>query len=714
MKIPGKTIQDQLPSLKKMVRNAKNNFRDNYQRFNDFRKFVYEKSITQAEEDVNNELGRPNIETNVLTAYQSRLCGEFSKQEPSFEVSKDEGAQIPDEVPMIVEGHLRHIMEEAKSANTQYKTYRNALSGGFANLKVFTEYANEKSFEQVLKVRGTKYPTMTGYDPLATEPHKCDGDFQFEMYPKTKEEFLYEYDVNIDQIKFPASSSVEGFTWSFNDGENDVLLIADFYKKKKKKIKIYYLANNKTYTEKEYKDFMDKWEQENALIPAPVIVKQRMTDMITICRYKFIETMVLTYEETDFKYLPLPFVDGDSIDLYDDSRGSMRQMTRPYCYNAKGAQQLKNLGVQCLAHYLEMMAQHKYIVKKEAIPQEKSYLDALTRIQKASTIVVNAFKDNNPNHAIPEPIIPVQPQAAPPEISNSIGMADQIIQAELGSYDAALGINENQLSGIAIIEAATQSNAAAMPFVVNYIQALNQVALILVDLMPKYYKFPTTIPIIDREGKRTAVRINDNNDPSSVDFNYDSNLLQVKVTAGVNFAIQKSKALNQIIAMSKASPGFADFMQKKGLKVLLDNFEVRGIDILKTLADEYEQEQKQAAQQQMQMQQAAMQNNPNTMNAHTKQFDAQANAAFKAKELQLKEDELGMRRETAMAERDAALARAHAEEIRAAADLKMSHIDMEHRHGKDTVELAHKVRESDRNHERTQKESNNERPQSSD
>jgi hypothetical protein len=707
MKLPSKSIQDKLPSLLKRVKSSRNYFKDNYQRFNMFRSFVYEKSITQPEQDVNNELGRPNLETNVLTAYQSRLCGEFSKQEPSFEVSKEEGADIPNQVPEMVEGHLRHIMEEAKSANTQYSTYRNSLSGGFTSFKVFTEFAHEKSFEHVLKFRQVKYPTMVGHDPLAREPHKCDGEYQFECYPMTKDDFLEKWKIDLSQVIYPPSSSIEGFTWSFNDGDNDMLLVCDFYEKKRKKVEILLLANNKSYTQKEYEEFLKKWEEEMNLAPPPVIVKKRISTFYTICRYTFMEKMVLEYVETDFKYLPLPFVDGDSIDLFDDSRGSLRQFTRPYCYNAKGAQQLKNLGVQCLAHYLEMMAQHKYIIKKEAIPQEKSYLDALTRVQKASTLVVNAFKDNNPDHAIPDPIIPVQPQAAPPEISNSIGMADQIIQAELGSYDAALGINNNELSGLAIVEAATQSNAAAMPFVVNYIQALNQVALILVDLMPKYYKFPTTIPIIDREGNRSAVRINDKNDPNSVDFNYDSNLLQVEVTAGVNFAIQKSKALNQIIAMCKAAPGFADFMQKKGLKVLLDNFEIRGIDILKSLADEYEQEMKQAAAQQSQMQQQMMQNNPHMINAQSKQFDTQVNAQVKSQELQFKREELDMKKEVAIAERDASIARAHAEETRAMVDVKLAHLDMEHQHGKDIVELAHKVNESDRNHERLERDRKN-------
>lgn len=697
--MPGQKIQDKLPYLKKCVEKSYNYFQENYKRFNDFRKFVYETTISERERDVNNELSRPNIECNVLTAYQSRLCGEFSKQEPSIEVALDEGAQVDPQITTVIEGHFRHILEEAKSANTQYTTYRDALSGGFCVLNVTTAYANEKSFNQVIKIRKSKYPTMCGFDPLATDPHKGDGNYSFQCLPKTKEDFKNSYGIDPDGINFPASSAIEGFQWSFNNNIDDIILVCELFEKKKKKVKIHDVAGKGSMTDDQYKKFTADWEAKGEMAPLPVSAKTRTTEMVTICRYVFIETMVLEYEETDYKYLPHIFVDGDSIDLYDNSRGSIKQLTRPYCYNAEGAQRLKNLGMQSLAGYLEMMSQHKYIIKKEAIPQEKSYLDALTRVQQASTLVVNAFKDNNPNHQIPDPIIPITPAAAPPEISNSITMADQIIQNELGSYDAALGINNNQLSGVAIVEGATQSNASAMPFVVNYVQAMNQVALSAVDLMGKYYKTPMTIPIIGKDGKRSAVKINQE---GGMDFNYDSNVFQVKVTPGVNFNIEKSKALNQIIAMCQAAPGFAQFMQSKGLQVLLDNFDIRGIDILKKLAEEYEQEQAQMQQQQMQMAQAAQQNNPNMINANTKAQSAQSDAMLKAKQLQLQEQELQIRLQEAEAERQAALARASAEEVRAEAQLKMSHLDMQHKHGKDVIQMAHTISEAQKNREERQ------------
>jgi hypothetical protein len=386
--------------------------------------------------------------------------------------------------------------------------------------------------------------------------------------------------------------------------------------------------------------------------------------------------------------LPDVFVDGDSIDLYDTHKGTVEQVIRPYAMNAEGAQQLKNLAGQSLANQIEGVVQSKFILKKEAIPTEQPYLNSLTNYQVPNVVVVNAFIDNDPNKPIPEPITPIIPTPIPPEITTAITMADQIIQNELGSYDAQLGINDNQLSGIAIQEAATQSNATAMPYVVNYLCALNQIALIIVDLIPKYYKTPMSIPIIDKEGNRSAIKINGDD---GIDFNYDSNILKVKVTAGVNFSIQKSRALQQIIAMCQASPIFAEFMNVKGLKVLLDNFEIRGIDILKKLAEEFQQELEAKRKSAEENQAAAMQNDPRVIDAQTKKFKAESEAVLAEKKIELEEEKIVMQRDIAEANKDASMARAHAEEIRANADLLIETKKMHHTHGKETLETLHKI-----------------------
>lgn len=119
------------------------------------------------------------------------------------------------------------------------------------------------------------------------------------------------------------------------------------------------------------------------------------------------------------------------------------------------------------------MVMKKWIVAKESIPSE--YEEAYKNLQRASSLVYNSYDRNNPSVPCPPPR-EVQRMPMPQEVSAAFSIADQTTQAILGSYDASLGINNNQLSGVAIVEGATQSNATAMPFVVGHLQALTQAA----------------------------------------------------------------------------------------------------------------------------------------------------------------------------------------------------------------------------------------------
>ena len=65
---------------------------------------------------------------------------------------------------------------------------------------------------------------------------------------------------------------------------------------------------------------------------------------------------------------------------------------------------------------------------------------------------------------------------------------DETIQAILGSYNTSIGVNINEASSLALQEAATQSNASGMPYIVNFLASLTQAYNIILDLIPKYNK----------------------------------------------------------------------------------------------------------------------------------------------------------------------------------------------------------------------------------
>ena len=93
----------------------------------------------------------------------------------------------------MVEAHIREIFAGAANDGLEYKIYTQTLSGGYDVAKVHTEYLSELSFEQKIVVDRVFDPTLTGFDPLARASHKGDGDYCFELIPKTREDLVADF-----------------------------------------------------------------------------------------------------------------------------------------------------------------------------------------------------------------------------------------------------------------------------------------------------------------------------------------------------------------------------------------------------------------------------------------------------------------------------------------------------------------------------------------
>lgn len=688
-----KTYQSQLPRLKKSVQESHDYFKPNYDRYNEFRRFIFECSLRDEEITLLATLSKPQLEFNILEAYISRLLGEFSKQEPDIEVSADDQNTADPMVIKAVEQHLRHTLSDSKNHHTRYEVYKDILSGGFSVMKVTTDYATPMSLKQIINIERAYDPTLCGFDQLARYSHKGDGRFCYELFPKAKEDFIEEFpEVPIDMINF--RRDLAGFNWSFINGSTPTIMVADYYEKKKKKTTIVQLSNNKVITQKKYKEMLQNWDQFEA---PPAVVGSRSTLLETICRYRFIENMVIEYEETDYTMLPLVFFDGNSVIIKTPKNGNVRQVTRPYVYHAKGAQRLKNYAGISLANEIENIVQHKFMVAKEALPKEEEYLQSYKDVQKADVLVFNSVYEENPSQPISNPVREIAKVPAPPEIVQAFTGADQLMQNILGNYDASLGINNNQLSGIAIVEAASQSNATAMPYIVGYMQGLQRVAQIYVDLMPKYYTTPSTLPVTDEEGQKSYIKINQE---GGMDMFFDSNALNVIVKAGASFQVQKSRTIMMVKELMGMSPLMQQFIAEKGLPFVLDNMEGRGIEQLKKMVDEWTKELQQQKEMAKQQQQSEIQNNPAMIKAQQNQqkmmLDSKkAQDQFATDMMKLQQDERKIMADLELSKQSnlVQIVKANTERFSKEIDLQLKQLDMQHRHKKEVVELHHQVKE---------------------
>lgn len=720
-----KRYTDELGRIKKDIQTDYEYFSRNYQNYYRDKKFAFITSLTEEETAKLEYLGKPPLEFNTIEAYISRLCGEFSKQDPSINVERSaDSVSTPLDAATIavVEGHFRAILADANKDGFSNAIYRDLLGGGFSAIKVWTEYATEMAFHQVIKMKRVFDPTLCYWSVNANQPHKGDASHCGEMYPKTVDDFRNEFgsSINLDTMEFVRSNSIGSFNWSYRTtGNQDVLLVCSHYEKKVREKRIVQLADNTIMTTDDYEEMLQNWNQFKQ--PPVVKGKSRKTQIPYFCRYQLIQNQVIDYEETDYRRPPIVFVDGNSVMIRSEAQGAAQQVTRSYIWHAKDQQRLINFAGQSLANEMENSVQHKWIIPAESL--NPKYLDGITNNQQANAIITNAYSADGTKQ-LPQPREVVRPPI-PGEIISTFSSGAQMMQTILGSYDASLGINNNQLSGVAIVEGATQSNAAAMPYVMGYLQGLNQAALVCLDLIPLYLNTPRSLPIVRPDGKRSYVPINQ---PGGISLDYESNALNVHIEAGVNFAIQKSRALQQIIALCGASQLFAQFINQMGLEILIDNLEIHGVDQLKQLALQFMQQLKQQqaqAQQMQQQQQAQMAQMPNplAMKAQSDQAklqleqqkfmasqqqaqtdnqfrtaeilnDAQANTNDRLK-IMMEQRQAGLSDSVQLAKAKAETYKTEAELVLKADDQQhrqsLEIADMTHQHHKDGMEFAHKV-----------------------
>lgn len=588
-----------LQELKKKVQAWYLYWEENNKRYTEFMNFVFNTSLKPRDKTALQSIGKPPLEFNIIEASISRLVSDFAKQEPSLVVRSADGLPIDMVTPELVateevlEGHIRAILLPSSTDSMGKKLFRQTTGGGFGAVKILTEYINDMSFEQKIKVGLVFDPTLTYFDPLAQESHKGDGQYCGELIPKTEEEFKLEFgEAAAEGIKFARSGDIEGFNWSYEAQDQNIVLVAEHFEKKIKKVKIVKLSNGHTVTLKQYKRLIELWVAEVKIEQPPTILEERWTDVVTICHYQFCTSRILKYKETDFMYLPIIFADGNSVVMRNINSGTNCQMTRPYAYNAKGLQQLKNYCGETIAQEIENMPMHKWIVSIEAIP--KDYQDAYTNPQTANVLVYNTFAQNGERLDPPREVMRTP---TPPIVESMFYGSDNAMQAIMGSYDMMPVTNSQQVSGVAIREGNIQSNAAASPFLESYIDVMNRLGQIMLDLIPKYYKTPRNVPVIGRDGKRRYETINDK---EGVSFDYDPMAYQITIEAGVNSAVQKQAALDQITRMMSASEQFAAIINSVGIPILIDNMEIRGKDQLKLVTEQFLQQQQKAQEQQAQ------------------------------------------------------------------------------------------------------------------
>jgi hypothetical protein len=579
---------------------------------------------------------RPCLTINKLPQHVLQVTNDQRQNRPSGKViPADDKADI--EVAEIFNGLVRHI-EYISDADVAYDTAcDNQVTFGEGYFRILTEYCDDSTFEQDLRIGRIRDSFSVYMDPTIQDPCGSDAEWCFINQEITKDEY---------ERQFPDAATLSSLQYGVGDGQlnawinQDTVRIAEYFYIKHESKKLNQYPGGMT-------AMAGSPEAKQIEMMGLVATKTRDVDVRTVkwCKTNGFEVL----EERDWagKYIPVIRVIGNEFEI--DGRMYVSGLVR----NAKDAQRMYNYWVSQEAEMLALAPKAPFIgYGGQFEGYETQWKTA--NINNWPYLEVNPDVTDGAGGALP------LPQRAPPPLAQNgllqakLGAADDI-KGTTGQYDSSLGAAGNETSGRAILAREKQGDTGTYHFIDNLARAIRYATRQLVDMIPKIYDTQRVARIIGLDGETDQAMI-DPTQPEAVKkivdqqtgatikkiYNPNVGKYDVAVSTGPSYMTKRQESLDAMSRLLQGNPNLwavagdlfiknmdwpgAQEMSKRFAKTI-DPKLMDDSDMSPELAQA--QQQMQAMTQEMQQMHQMLQNVNQSMEAQTlkvKEFDSQVKA----------------------------------------------------------------------------------------
>lgn len=482
------------------------------------------------------EGARPCLVVDKLNQYINQVKNDQRQNRPAIKVRPvdDKGDK---EVADIIQGIVRHI-EDTSKADLAYDTaYEHAVDGGFGYWRVITEWCDENSFEQDIKIKRIRNRFSVHLDPEHQEPDGSDARYGFVTEWMDRDDFKAAYP-NADPCDWE-SDGKDLKDWV----EKDKVRIAEYFYLEPAKTKLVMLEDGTTLTEVELKELVAQGLQ-------PAVVKTRETTIHTVkwCKISGKERL----EERDWpgKFIPIVEVVGNEIDI--EGERHLSGMIR----GAMDAQRIHNYASSSFVENVALAPKSPFTA---AAGQIENFEDEWKSANRRNLSVLRYDPVTVDGHPVPPPVRQPMPGISP-GWQQVMANTEHDIQASLGMYSASLGEPSNEKSGKAILARQREGDVANFHYIDNLARSIRHTGRILVDLIPKIYDTARVARILGEDGTPDMAMLNPEQDKPVVQqglkkvYNLNLGKYDVSVSVGPSYTTKRQEAAESMVELVRAQP----------------------------------------------------------------------------------------------------------------------------------------------------------------
>ena len=512
--------------------------------------------------------GRPIITINRSGQFIRQVANPIRQNMPTLKVEPDGDDQ--QQMADLANGMLRRIQYNSSASHVYANAVEHMVACGIGWFRATSDYCDDTSFDQEIKIKRIFNPLSVYPDPSALEPDRSDMTFAVVSEMWTTAAFEKKWPgKSVTGIDAPNQSQGAQSAPSIAWGTADSIRVGEFWQRKESSKKLHQMRDGSVVD-------MDSMPEELQQQVKPHIVNERQVKgyTVTMQMVSGVEILEETYT-CPCKWIPLIPVIGAEIPLETGTyrHGLIRFQREP--------QMLHNYFMSVAAETLAAQPKSPFLAPAKLIERYKGIWD------KHNT-VPTPYLPYDPDPGMPQ----LKPERVfPPPLPNGlITMAQMLaddMKATTGIYDAALGAKSNETSGVAIDARTHQGDQATFHFVDNLEHGLEHLGRILLDMMPKVYDTQRTVKIRLPDDTEQTRQLNQptvgyqQDGQGEPQHGYDNDMSKmtfsnIQVILGPNFQSRRREAQTQLTALLQAVPEIAQI----GGDIIVRQYDFDGADDL--------------------------------------------------------------------------------------------------------------------------------------
>lgn len=481
--------------------------------------------------DLKKRRNRITVAVNRCPQFVKQITGEMRQNKPAIRVLPVDDKTDP-QLAEVYSAIIRHIESQSDAHRVYAKAGEQAVIGGLGWFRILTDYLDDTSFDQEIVVKQIRNPLSVVVDPGAVEPTRCDMMWALvtEMIP------LKTFEAKYPKAKTNGFDGDEYEQWH----TDDKIRVAEYWVREEYQRELLLLSDGSTVYGDDLTESSAMFLQQAGV---EIVNSRKATDYRVKC-YKITASEILEEYDWAGRYIPLVPVIGEEIEVGDEvfRHGLVYpMMDSQRAYNFARSAMLETVASQPKAPFL-------VTTSMVANPAIKAQWDNLN--------------EGNPQVLPyePDPKVPGGPQRlSPPNFANAwyqeALVADGDMKATTGIYDASLGKQSNETSGVAIMARDSQGETASFVYVDNLSAAIRHAGRIMLEIIPEIYTGERIIRMMGEDGAIEGYAAINKMLPDGTKLNDISvGQFDLEVTTGPAFATKRVEAADRMMRLVQAVP----------------------------------------------------------------------------------------------------------------------------------------------------------------